>query len=254
MEQMRKPFQGVLNIMRFNWHFYLLSFVSLLFIVLLTNYVNEITAFYLRVICLLLVSPIFISLFVSYYVYDLSGLYTLSWLEESRNDEKSKIINIHAGFDETSVLLHEKYNDSGLVVLDFYNPSKHTEISIQRARKAYPPYPETQQVTTTKLPVEDNSVDKIFVIFAAHEIRNEEERILFFKELQRILKPTGEIIITEHLRDLPNFLAYNIGFFHFYSKATWFKIFASAELHIRREQKLTSFISSFTLIKNGITS
>jgi ubiquinone/menaquinone biosynthesis C-methylase UbiE len=254
MEKMRKPFQGVLNIIRFNWHFYLLSFVFLLFIVLLTNYVNETVVFYLRLLCLIIVLPIFISLFVSYYVYDLSGLYKLDWIERFTSDEKTKIVNINAGFDETSVLLKEKFSHSELIVLDFYNPLKHTEISIQRARSAYPPYPNTQQVATTKLPLEDNSMDKIFVIFSAHEIRNEEERMLFLKELKRILKPKGEIIITEHLRDFLNFLAYNIGFFHFYSKSNWFKIFASAELHMQREQKLTSFISSFTLTKYGITS
>ncbi|MET0759611.1 MAG: methyltransferase domain-containing protein [Flavobacterium sp.] len=251
---MRKPFQGVLNIIRFNWHFYILSSLFLGFILLLANYVNEMIAFYLLLLCLFIFFSIFISLFVSYYVYDLSGLYKLDWIEGFKSDEKSKIVNINAGFDETSVLLKDKFSHSELVVFDFYNPLKHTEISIQRARKAYPPYPKTLQVATTKLSLEDNSVDKIFVIFSAHEIRNEEERILFFKELKRILKPKGEIIITEHLRDFLNFLAYNIGFFHFYSKSNWFKIFASAELHMQREQKLTSFISSFTLTKYGITS
>jgi ubiquinone/menaquinone biosynthesis C-methylase UbiE len=254
MEQIRKPFQGVWNIIRFNWHFYILSFSILLFILLLTNYVNETIAFYLLLFGLLIALPIFISLLVSYYVYDLSGLYKLHWIDELASDEKSKIVNINAGFDETSALLKDKFKHSELIVLDFYDPLKHTEVSIKRARKAYPAYPKTQQVSTTKLPLEDNSVDKIIVIFSVHEIRNEAERIAFFNELKRILKPKGEIIITEHLRDVSNFLAYNIGFFHFYSKSTWLKIFKSAELNIQKEEKLTSFISTFTLSKNGTTS
>jgi ubiquinone/menaquinone biosynthesis C-methylase UbiE len=100
----------------------------------------------------------------------------------------------------------------------------------------------------------DNSADKIFIIFAAHEIRNVQERIEFFKELRRVLKPTGEIIITEHLRDIPNFLAYNIGFLHFYSKPTWLHIFKLAELTLKNEQKITPFISTFTLTKYGVAS
>jgi ubiquinone/menaquinone biosynthesis C-methylase UbiE len=254
MEQIRKPFQGVWNIIRFNWHFYVLAFVFLLFVFLLTNYVNETFAFYLLLLCLLIALSIFISLLVSYYVYDLSGLYELHWINELRSEEKSKIVNINAGFDETSVLLKDKFKDSELIALDFYDPLKHTEVSIKRARKAYLPYPKTQSVSTTKLLLEDHSIDKIFVIFAAHEIRDEAERIVFFNELKRILKPKGEIIITEHLRDIPNFLAYNIGFFHFYSKSTWLKIFDSVELKMQREQKLTSFISTFTLTKYGTTS
>jgi ubiquinone/menaquinone biosynthesis C-methylase UbiE len=254
MEQIRKPFQGVWNIIRFNWHFYILSLGILLFILLLTNYANEIISFYLLLFGLLITLPIFLSLLTSYYVYDLSGLYELHWIDELESDENSKIVNVNAGFDETSALLKHKFKHSELIALDFYDPLKHTEVSIKRARKAYPAYPKTQQVSTTKLPLEDNSIDKIFVIFSAHEIRNETERIAFLNELKRILKPKGEIIITEHLRDVSNFLAYNIGFFHFYSKSIWFKIFKSAELNVQKEEKLTSFISIFTLTKNGTTS
>ena len=48
-------------------------------------------------------------------------------------------------------------------------------------------------------------------------LATETERTLFFKELHRILKREGELVIVEHLRDLPNFLAYTIGFFHYWS-------------------------------------
>lgn len=46
-----------------------------------------------------------VSLLVSYYVYDLSDLYKLNWLHELVANLKRdlKIVNIHAGFDETSL-------------------------------------------------------------------------------------------------------------------------------------------------------
>ena len=248
MEKMRQPFQGVWNIMRFNWQFYVLSGGFLLLLLLLANFIPAIQI-YLLVAGLLVLLPIVISLAVSYYVYDLSGLYQLKWIDDTTGDSKSRIVNTNAGFDETSVLLNKKFPNDELGVLDFYDPVKHTEVSIKRARTAYPPFPGTISVTTDHLPLADSVVDKIFVIFAAHEIRNEEERIIFFKELARIIKPTGEIIITEHLRDLPNFMAYTIGFLHFYSKATWHRVFRSAGLTIKKEKKVTAFISTFTLSK-----
>ena len=64
--------------------------------------------------------------------------------------------------------------------LDFYEPQKHTEVSIKRARKAYPPSPDTKHVKSTLLPLADKSVDNLFVIFSAHEIRDSNERISFF--------------------------------------------------------------------------
>jgi ubiquinone/menaquinone biosynthesis C-methylase UbiE len=248
MEKIRKPFQGVSNIVRFNWHFYVLSVVGIL-LILWVNYVQLLPLFYTILLLFFVIIPTLISLFVSYYVYDFSGLYKLNWLDDMFLFPNETILNINAGFDETSVLLKEKYPHSELLVFDFYDPKKHTEVSIKRARKAYPPYPNTVSINTTKLPSPDENMDIIFVTFAAHEIRNDSERVLFFKELHRVLTKNGKIVVTEHLRDLPNFLAYNIGFFHFMSKLSWYKTFEVAEFEISKEQKITPFISTFILKK-----
>jgi energy-coupling factor transporter transmembrane protein EcfT len=215
MEQIRKPFQGVLNIIRFNWHFYVIAFSLVLVMFYTANYFGK---KYVDVICILLVL-------------------TLS----------SIIVSLLAS------LLRTKFKNAELIVLDFYNPEKHTEVSIKRARKAYPPFPNTKQIKTSNTELADNSIDKIFVILSAHEIRNEIERIDFFKELNRVIKLNGQIYVTEHLRDFPNFLAYNIGFFHFHTKSSWLKTFNDANLKIRQEIKLTPFISTFILDKNGNT-
>lgn len=253
MEQIRKPFQGVFNIIRFNWHFYVISLVLTFLLILLNSYLDEIYHIYLSLFIFLSLGSMVISLLTSYYIYDLSNLYKLSWFEFNF-ESNPKIVNINAGFDETSELLKNKFKNPELTVLDFYDPLKHTEISIKRARKAYPAFSGTQEVTTSVLPLKNNYADTIFVILSAHEIRNEDERILFFNELNRALKPSGRIIVTEHLRDLPNFMAYNIGFFHFHSKATWLKTFQNAKFIIDKEIKITPFISTFILKKDGTSN
>lgn len=246
---MRKPFQGVVNIVRFNWHLYLIAFSLILALFFITGYFDTSIQSVIYVFCFLIFATTFTSLLASFYVYDVSKLYDLEWID--RNDAEKVILNINAGFDETSQLLHEKFNTAELLALDFYNPKKHTEVSIKRARKAYPPFPNTKQIETTNLKLENNSADKIVVIFSAHEIRDKKERILFFKELCRIIKPTGQIYVMEHLRDIPNFLVYNIGCFHFYSKALWLKTFQEANLTITKEIKPNLFVSAFILNKNG---
>ena len=94
----------------------------------------------------------------------------------------------------------------------------------------------------------------MFLILAAHEIRNDVERIVFFKQLQKALTSTGKIIVVEHQRDIANFIAYNFGFFHFHSLKKWKATFKSSNLSIEKEFKITPFISTFILTKNGITS
>jgi len=251
MEKLRKPFQGVLNIIRFNWHFYVIAFGLLLLLIFMVSFFDRSLQPFIYIICLLVSISIIVSLLTSFYVYDLSGLYKFGWLDNQKDERL--IVNINAGFDETSHLLKKHFENAELIALDFYNPGKHTEVSIKRARKAYPPFPGTIQAETTNLPLPGNAADKVFVILSAHEIRDEIERTAFFKELTRIVKPSGQIYITEHLRDVPNFLAYNIGFFHFYAKGSWLKTFKKANLIIKQEIKLTPFISTFILTKNGNT-
>jgi SAM-dependent methyltransferase len=251
MEKIRKPFQGVGNIIRFNWHFYFCVALLCTVLIYTKKLIPENLNLIFNLATISAVAITFLTLLVSFYVYDFSGLYKLNWLPNSK--ENISIANINAGFDETSELLKLKYPKSDLTVLDFYDPLKHTEISIKRARKAYPAYPNTKTTTTANLPLQTNSLDKIFLIFSAHEIRNENERVAFFIELTRVLKNEGEIYVTEHLRDLPNFLAYNIGFMHFLAHDTWIKAFSQSKLTIKSKEKLNPFITNFTLIKNGNT-
>ncbi len=251
---MRKPFQGVWNVVRFNWHYYVLAFGGMWFLTELGEYLGGAIRLWLVILCALAFLSILVSLLVSFYVYDLSNLYSLDWLGDRRLETGSKIVNINAGFDETSELIKAKFPKAELAVLDFYNPAKHTEVSIKRARKAYPPFPNTSQVTTSELKIEKNSADTVFVILSAHEIRNAEERSNFFSGLNRILKPNGRVFVIEHLRDLPNFLAYNVGTFHFHSRKSWLETFENANLNVEMELKITPFISNFVLVKNGTTS
>lgn len=254
MERIRKPFQGISNIIRFNWHFYIVSILFILLLGILKNYLNTPYNLFANILTLLITIATLISLIVSFYIYDLSGFYKMDWLETKETKGIKQIINIHAGFDETSILLKSKFPESDLIVLDFYDPSKHTEISIKRARRLYHPYPNTICTSTFSLPVQNNHADIVFVIFAAHEIRDNDERNIFFTQLKRILKPEGQIIVMEHLRDLPNFLAYNVGFFHFMPRAAWVNAINHGNLKIVKEIKFTPFITTFILEKYGTAS
>jgi len=250
--EMRRPFQGVWNIIRFNWQYYVLAVSAVLFLLLIRDNLPDLLRLAAIITIVLITLTTLVSLAVSTYVYDFSALYSLDWIQHGGIVDH--MVNLHAGFDETSALLKSKYPKAHLTILDFYDPVLHTEVSIKRARKAYAPFPDTQPTGTSHLPLNDESIDKAFLIFAAHEIRSEKERIIFFKELYRILKPDGEVVITEHQRDTMNFLAYNIGAFHFYSKKSWLRVFNSSGFRIKNETKITPFVTSFILCRNGASS
>lgn len=249
MGQIRKPFQGVWSIVRFNWHFFALSLGLSLVLLSLSSVLPGPYRLLAAVCCAFLLAVTLLSLLASWYVYDLSGLYRMDWCGACPSG--GKIVNIHAGFDETSDLLKAKYPGCDLIVLDFYDPVKHTEISIRRARKACPCFPGTMHINTAEVPLPSDSADKLFLILAAHEIRGDDERIAFFRELNRAVRQAGQIVVAEHLRDLPNFLAYTIGSFHFLPRATWIETFRAASLRIAKESRINPFITTFFLQKNG---
>ena len=249
MNRKRKSFEGVWNIIRFNWHFYILATVALIIVGWLYSLLPSSYSIFVTLIFVSIVITTLNSLLVSFYVYDISDLYKLKWLNKIGLEStlNQKIVNINAGFDETSHLLAQHFSTAQLSVFDFYDAEKHTEISIQRARKVYPPYPNTRVIQTTHLPLADKSIDTIFLFLAAHEIRNTEERTIFLKELKRDCKENGQIILIEHLRDVPNFLAYTIGFLHFIALPAWLKNFQEADLFLSQKFKITPFITVFVL-------
>jgi len=250
----RRPFQGITNIIRFNWHYYVIAFAAIITIFILKNFLTATINLAATILLFLVIASIIISLFVSWFIYDYSDLYTFNWLEKLNISTEGCMVNINAGFDESSEILKDRFPKSELIVFDFYDPKKHTEVSIERARKAYPPYQGTKIISTNAFPLEQNSVDTIFLILAAHEIRNDDERIFFLKQLSNSLKDDGKIVVVEHQRDIFNFIAYNFGFFHFFPTKTWNKTFASAGLTETSIFKITSFIKGFVLSKNGIAS
>jgi hypothetical protein len=248
----RTRYQGVTNIVRFNWHFYVVAGISVLLLLCTSAYVDDILFWLLVVLASGIVASTSISLLVSHYIYDRSSLYDLTWLSQFNKPDIGTIVNVHAGFDETSELLKRKIPSAELKVFDFYDPSKHTEVSIERARKAYPPYNGTIKISTARIPLPESGVDVIFNIFALHEVRNRKERIQFLKHQFTALRDDGRVVIVEHLRDFPNFLAYNVGFFHFLSEKEWVQNFQQSGFCIDERFKITPFITVFILRKaNG---
>ncbi len=246
MEVTRRKFQGVLNILSFNRHFYVIG-ISVLTILLIIAWLIAWPSIVCGLIIAAFMYGLIMPLIISAYVYDFSGYYDLHWLKNIIKDEEriKLIININAGFDETSFIIKSKFPKADLNVFDFYNDKQHTEPAIKRARKVSLVYPDTQQIASNSMPLKDNSVDIIFLLSAVHEIRSHEEKIRFLKECHRICKADAQVIMVEHLRDFPNFLAFSVGFTHFFSRAVWKNAFERAGFSTFQETKFTPYMSIF---------
>lgn len=246
MDIKRRKFQGVLNILSFNRHFYIFGVIALA-VIIGSHLMYRWSDTLYWVVILAFIYGLIMPLIVSAYVYDLSGYYDLEWLKNINiEDAKGRLnLNINAGFDETSYIIKQLFPQSELQVFDFYDAKQHTEPAIIRARKVSLVYPNTQSIEGNKIPLSDHSVDNIFLLSAVHEIREQDEKVQFLKECHRVCKPNGNVIMVEHLRDFPNFVAFTIGFTHFFSKAVWKKAFDEAGFSSLQETKFTPFMSIF---------
>jgi SAM-dependent methyltransferase len=246
MEINRRKFQGVLNILSFNRYFYFFG-IGILALIIISYQLFDWSDILFWIIVISFLYGLIMPLIVSAYVYDFSGYYNFDWLKKcSINDSQVKqIININAGFDETSFIIKNNFPNADLKVFDFYDAERHTEPAIIRARKVSLVYPNTQQMKSDSIEMNNDSVDLVFLLSAVHEIRSNDEKIRFLQECHRVCKPDGKVIMVEHLRDFPNFLAFSVGFTHFFSKKIWRNAFENSGFKTFEEVKFTPFMSIF---------
>jgi hypothetical protein len=250
----RTRFQGVAQIVRFNWPFYLTAALLLaaggcaVLMLSMPFFVRAMLSAAIAAAAFWLIT----SLIISHYIYDRAGIYDGIWIQRALPTSPKSWAIFHAGLDEFSPILRKLFPESEGLVIDLFDPNEMTESSIKRARRLTKEPARSIHVNFRALPMRDNELDAAFVFFAAHELRKLESRILFFRELRRVLRSHGEILLLEHLRDWPNFFAFGPGCFHFHSRRAWSHSIGSAGLFILKEFTLTPFIRAFVLVKSPL--
>jgi len=256
LKALRTPLEGVSNIVKFNWPFYLVSAGVL---IAWRVVIQLIPTFFLApvgIIVVLITTWFVISLLVSFIVYDLSDLYKFRWLQEAVKVPPVQILNIHAGFDETSKGLQLLFPEAKIESFDFYSTDRTSEPSIARARAAAIKtdsgdiaaiQPVSVDISGWKL--ENDCQDLVLLFMSAHELRKPADREVLFREVHRVLKPDGELIVVEHVRDVANFIAFGPGFMHFYPRSEWLRLAEVCNFRLREEKTIEILVRVFYLCK-----
>ncbi|WP_309673033.1 class I SAM-dependent methyltransferase [Gemmatimonas sp.] len=245
----RGPFDGVLNIVRFNWPMFLLT---LALVVVLLGGAAQLTSPGWRIVLAVtaagLAAGTFVSLVVSHVIYDRSDLYRFAWLTRVYGDRTpNTAVFCQTGFDESSALLRTRTPGTHWTLIDHYDPVRMTEPSIQRARQHCPPPDGTVAAPYHAWPTTSQQADLVIGMLAVHELRHCDERAAWFGEAARTLQPGGRVVVVEHLRDAANLLAFGPGALHFHSAATWRRSWERARLRVHSEFRITPWVAVFVL-------
>ena len=187
------------------------------------------------------------SLAVSWWVYDRSDLHDWRWLAPLLPNVRPCWAMVHAGFDETGPSLPAALGPPTAIV-DLTPWLHRTSPSNARAQRRHPaPSTVSSAEGVTALPLPAASCDVLLLAFAAHEVRDREQREALFDDLRRVLRPAGRVVLVEHLRDLPNFAAFGPAALHFQSRREWQRLAGRSGLSTVHEVAMTSFVRGFAL-------
>jgi SAM-dependent methyltransferase len=239
-------FHGALQIIRFNWPYYAVTAAGLLAWPAFSYRFDSapVIDFLGWVAWAAILWWTVASITASHWIYDRSPLMKWSWIRSLPPARVERWANIHSGLDESTDALKAAFPGSAGVTFDLFDPLQMTEPSIRRAREGAAL---AVRVDHAALPLREQSLDCVFLLFAAHELRAPDARDRLFREVARVLAPGGRLILAEHVRDLMNVAAFGPGAWHFLPRREWLRVARCANLEIDTELTITPFVRVWSL-------
>lgn len=187
-----------------------------------------------------------LSLVVSDYVYDRSELASGAWIGRLLPPRVETWATVDAGLD-AEVDLDRGVPGRCVGRLDVFDGDTVRAPSVVRARAHTARKHAAAPCSATALALGDATCDVVFVVFTAHEVRGASARAAFLRETRRALRPGGRVVLVEHLRDLPNFVAFGPGFLHFVARSEWLALAERAGLRVAGEIRVTPWVMALAL-------
>lgn len=179
-----------------------------------------------------------------HWMFDRSPLLAGTWIRRCTSSPVQRWIQLSVALEQTTLPLKRVFPDADGQLFDLFASERMREPAVRRAR-ASPSTVSATPAAPDALPATEGSSDLTVVTLAAHELRRRADREALFRELARITRADGSIVVVEHLRDLPGLLAFGPGVLHFYPRREWVELAVHSGLIAVQEFPLSPFVRVF---------
>jgi len=250
-----RHYSGMGATLLYNWPIFVGGVLFSVVILLLSGVVPSPWHWLFMVSGIAMMSLLITILGASYWVYDWGQSRDYDRLAELGNLQEAKVVvDITCGKLRGTRGFLPHFIGGHYFLVDIYDETTMTDQALKRARVMEPPLNSQRKIfqrtaQANRIPIPPNWVDIIYCSYSLHELQNEADREIIFKQFTRMLKPGGHLLIAEHDRDWRNFLAFGPGAYTFFATSTWENHFATANLHIKHHERWRGLVNLWVLTR-----
>jgi ubiquinone/menaquinone biosynthesis C-methylase UbiE len=161
-----------------------------------------------------------------------------------------QLANIDLGLRHQAILLSSHLTTGKITVVDVYNPQLTIDSALARARRQAPaakhdPRLDWYDGHFNLLPLPDNSVEAVFLFQVLSEFNQHGDRQALLREVRRILKPNGRLLMSEKTASWLNWLLVSSSGTALKPVEYWHDLLVEAGFDILRQEEIQGLLSCF---------
>jgi SAM-dependent methyltransferase len=164
--------------------------------------------------------------------------------------ESDTFAYINMAFRQWAIELAHRLTSGQAIVIDVYSPQWAANRALARRRRQMPhaipdPRLDWRAGEISLLPLPNDSVSTAILCQIMGEFWQAGDREVLLKEIFRILKPNGRILVAERARTQINWLVMGPRALSLPTKEQWRQHFSNAGFHLRSEREMAGLIHCF---------
>jgi ubiquinone/menaquinone biosynthesis C-methylase UbiE len=159
-----------------------------------------------------------------------------------------RLANIDFGLRQQALLLSRQLTTGKITVIDIYNPQLTSDSGLARARRMAPSAKKDPRLSWydgqfNLLPLPDKSVEAVFMFQILSEFSQQGDRQVLLREVRRILKPNGRLLIAEQTASWLNWLLAGTSTAKLQPVEYWRDLLAEAGFDILRQEEIQGLLN-----------